>query len=325
MLSGDALSGLLTAGPVSGEGPGKGRQASGLGLKGEGRSDVEEQRQALLGRQAGDGQDAGTLLGPDILRRSGARGSRLGGRMRDRSGDDGQLDARGTETPRPLGQVGTDGQDEIGARGDEPFEPLPYQGGQAASDGEVVEGDDQPGATAPASAQGEGGQGAGAQAVSVDGVGPTPQATQPGHDARVAETRTGPDLERLGAGRGDVQPVQDSGGGLDDDVMPVSGQYPSAVGQVRANPSGGRSADLEDPQAPSGLLRGVGVIRSGAGAHAFSFFLSAMPSMVVGVARAPRTVRRRLRSARWIAARTTPAAATAPATAVRTARLREAT
>ena len=63
MLSGDALSGLLTAGPVSGEGPGEGRQASGLGLKGEGRSDVEEQRQALLGRQAGDGQDAGTLLG----------------------------------------------------------------------------------------------------------------------------------------------------------------------------------------------------------------------------------------------------------------------
>ena len=247
--------------------------------------------------------------------------------MRDRSGDDGELDARGTEAPRPLGQVGADGQDEIGARGDEAFKPLPYQGGQAASDGEVVEGDDQPGATAPASAQGEGGQGTGAQAVGVDGMGPVPQATQPGHDARVAETRTGPDLECLGAGRGEVQPVQDHGGGLDDDVVPVSGQDPGAVGQVRADSSDGRSADLEDAQASNGLLRGVGLFRAadGAGAHAFSFFLSAGLHMSVGAAWAPRIVLRRLRSARWIAARTTPAAATAPTTAVRTARVREAT
>ena len=60
----------------------------------------------------------------------------------------------GAEISRALGQVGADGQNEVGARGDEPFESLPYQCGQATSDGEVVEGHDQPGATAPASAQG---------------------------------------------------------------------------------------------------------------------------------------------------------------------------
>ena len=136
----------------------------------------------------------------------------------------------GADILGPFGQVGADRQDEVGAPGDEPLEPVPHQGGQAPPDGEVVEGDDQPRASAAASSQGQGGQGPGSQAVGVKDVGAPAQATQPGHDARVAETRTGPDLECLGAGRSEVQPVQGRGGGLDDDVVPVDGQDPGAVG-----------------------------------------------------------------------------------------------
>ena len=181
------------------------------------------------------------------------RGACIGGGLRGRSGDDGELDAWGAEILRALGQVGADGQDEIGARGDEPFEPLPYQAGQATSDSEVVEGDNQPGATTPASPQGEGGQSTGAQAVGVDGVGSAPQSSQPGHGQGVADAGAGADLKRLGAGRSNIQPVQDGDGGLDDDVMTVRRQDPGTVGQVGAHPSGGRSADLENPQAPGVL------------------------------------------------------------------------
>ena len=162
--------------------------------------------------------------------------------------------------------------------------------------------------------------------MGVDGVGAASQSPQPGHSQGVTEAGAGTDLERLGAGRSNIQPVEDRGGCLDDDVMSVGGQYPGAVGQVGADPSGGRSADLEDPQAPGVRdQRGTDLIQAadGAGAHAFSFF-AGFP-MSVGAAWALRAALRRLRSARWIAIRTMTAATAAPSTAVRTARVGEAT
>ena len=59
LFGGDALSGLLAAGAVPGEGPGEGGQAAGVNLAGEDRGGLEQQRQTLLGSQAGDGQEAG--------------------------------------------------------------------------------------------------------------------------------------------------------------------------------------------------------------------------------------------------------------------------
>ena len=113
----------------------------------------------------------------------------------------------GAEILGPFGQVGADRQDEVGAPGDEPLEPVPHQGGQAPPDGEVVEGDDQPRASAAASSQGQGGQGPGSQAVGVKDVGAPAQPTQPGHGQSVVGAGAGTDLEHLGAGWIDIQSV----------------------------------------------------------------------------------------------------------------------
>ena len=82
LFGGDALSGLLAAGAVPGEGPGEGGQPAGVDLAGEDRGGLEQQRQALLGSQAGDGQEAGPASRPGILRRGRVGGARFGGLLR---------------------------------------------------------------------------------------------------------------------------------------------------------------------------------------------------------------------------------------------------
>lgn len=84
-------------------------------------------------------------------------------------------------------QIGTDGQDQIGARRDESPRRLPTARARRPPTVRAVKGHDQAGATWTASPQGQTGRGRpGAQAVGVDDVGAPSQTAQPGHDRGVA-------------------------------------------------------------------------------------------------------------------------------------------